>query len=101
MKMYYITLNQVDEARAISYELLEKRLAVCTNWFPITCAYRWQGEIKEEGEVVLMVKTQEGLREAIEKVVACHITYTNVIAEIDVHSINHDFLKWLKTEVPS
>lgn len=100
MKMYYITLNHQDEAQTISYALLENRLAVCTNWFPMTCAYRWKGEIKKEPEVVLIVKTKEGLRGAIEKVISQHINYTNYIAELDVHSINAGFLDWLTDEVP-
>ncbi len=54
MKLYYITLNNTDEARQIGRALLEQKLAVCVNWFPITCAYVWQGEISEEPEVVLI-----------------------------------------------
>lgn len=100
LKMYYITLNTPEEARTISYALLENRLAVCTNWFPISCAYRWQGEIKEEPEVVLMVKTKSGLRAPIEKLISEHISYSNYIAELDVHSINASFLQWLQAEVP-
>lgn len=45
MKLYYITLNNADEARQIGRALLEQKLAVCVNWFPITCAYIWKGEI--------------------------------------------------------
>lgn len=100
MKIYYITLNNSKEAKAISYALLEERLAVCTNWFPITCAYRWEGEIKEGAEVVLIVKTQGELREAIEKVISKHISYTNCIAELDVYSVNQSFLRWLEKDVP-
>lgn len=99
MKMYYITLNTLQEAETISYALLEKQLAVCTNWFPITCAYRWQGEIKQNAEVVLIVKTQDKLRAEIEKVIAQYISYTNYIAELEVHSVNDLFLKWLTSEV--
>lgn len=100
MKMYYITLNHQDEAQMISHELLEKQLVVCTNWFPMTCAYRLKGKIKQEPEVVLILKTKEGLRDAIEKVISQYIDYTNYIAELDVHSINTGFLNWLKDEVP-
>lgn len=101
MKIYYITLNNQDEARSISYELLEKRLAVCTNWFPINCAYRWQGEIKDESEVVLVVKTKSALRKAIEDLISQHIKYTHCIAELHVDSINTGFLNWLNAEVPN
>jgi periplasmic divalent cation tolerance protein len=100
MKMYYITLNTQEEARTISHELLETRLAVYTNWFPMTCAYRWQGEIKDKQEVVLIVQTNRGLREEIEQVIFQHINYTNAIAELDVRSINKSFLQWLDAEIP-
>lgn len=99
MKMYYVTLNNIDEAKKISVSLLEKQLAVCTNIFPITCTYRWQGEIKQEPEVVLIIKTKNGMRSEIERVISEHINYTNFIAEIDIHSINDGFLQWLNKEV--
>lgn len=99
MKLYYITLNSLEEARQISQALLSGQLAVCTNWFPITCAYRWQGKIVEEPEVVLVVKTQAGCRQAIEQVVGQHITYTNFIAELAPESVNTSFLQWLNSEV--
>lgn len=100
MKLFYITVNNQTEAETISYALLEKQLAVCVNWFPITCAYRWQGQIKQDSEVVLIVKTQDAMKDTIEHVVNQQIDYTNFIAEIDVHSVNNKFLNWLKTEVP-
>lgn len=100
MKIFYITLNNVEEAKIISTILLEKQLAVCTNWFPITCAYRWQGEIKIGDEVVLIVKTMANMREKIEKIIAERINYTNFIAEINVDSVNQGFMNWLSQEVP-
>src|SRR3990167_6898827 len=100
MQMYYITLNTHEEALAISKDLLEKRLAICANWFPIECAYRWEGELVQESEFVMIVKTQEGLRAKIEEVIAQHISYLNCIAEIKVDSLNDGYLKWLNAEVP-
>lgn len=99
MKMYYITLNSQAEAKAISHDLLNQGHAVCTNWFPIMCAYKWEGEVKEEAEVVLILKTKEGKRNDIEKAVSQHIDYTNCIAELDVHSANQGFLQWLDKDV--
>jgi periplasmic divalent cation tolerance protein len=99
MKIFYITLNNDNEAKAISVALLEKQLAVCTNWFPINCAYRWEGEVKLSAEVVLIIKTQNNLRDKIEKIISQHIGYTNFIAEINVASVNQGFLDWLNAEV--
>jgi periplasmic divalent cation tolerance protein len=99
MKFYYVTLNTEAEAKTISLDLLEHHLAVCTNWFPIGCAYRWEGEIKLESEFVMIVKTLEGKRADIEAVIAKHINYTNCIAELNVDSVNDKYLSWLSAEV--
>ena len=99
MKIYYITLNTSQEAQQISHALLEQKLALCTNWFPITCAYLWQGKIVEEAETVLIVKTQSGYRAEIEEVIGKYITYNNFIAELAPESVNEGFLKWLNAEV--
>jgi periplasmic divalent cation tolerance protein len=99
MKIFYVTLNTESQAKTISYALLQKQYAVCTNWFPIQCAYRWEGEIKDEPEYVLVIKTKDGQRDKIERVIREHITFTNCIAEIGVDSINAGFLSWLNKEV--
>lgn len=99
MKLFYITLNNQDEAKQISYDLVKNQLAACTNWFPINSMYRWENEIKSHTEVVLIIKTKEHMRNAIEMVIAKYIQYTNFIAELDVLSVNDKFLTWLNTEV--
>lgn len=100
MKIYYVTLNTLEEAGQIGRALLEKKLAVCINWFPITCAYRWQGKIVEEPEVVLIVKTTDEYQAEIEKEIRQHITYTNFIGELSPTSVNQGFLDWLNAEIP-
>ena len=100
MQFLYVTLNTAEEAHKISHQLLEKRLALCTNWFPITCAYRWEGKVIEEPEFVLIIKTQLRYRQDIESVIKEHIDYTNCVATLAVESVNEGFLKWLNAEVP-
>jgi len=99
MVILYITLNTEQEARTVARALLEKRLAVCTNWFPITCAYRWKGDIVEEAETVLIVKTLPELYESVVAEVRRHISYTNFIAQIDVPKINSEFACWIEEEL--
>jgi periplasmic divalent cation tolerance protein len=101
MKLYYITLNTIDEARSIGRFLLEKKLALCVNWFPITCAYRWEEDIVEEPEVVLIVKTKEGYRDDIERTLREMIDYNNFIAEITPSEVNEGFTAWLDREIPT
>jgi periplasmic divalent cation tolerance protein len=100
MRVFYVTLSTVDQARLISRALIERQLAACTNWFPITSTYRWEGRIAEEPETVLIIKTQEGYRDAIEEVIRQHISYTNFIGEIALQSVNEPYVQWLNAEVP-
>ena len=100
MQLLYATLNTAEEAHKISHQLLEKKLALCTNWFPITCAYRWEGKVVEEPEFVLIIKTQLHYRQEIEAVIKEHIDYTNCVAALPVESVNQGFLQWLNAEIP-
>ncbi|MDB9493682.1 divalent-cation tolerance protein CutA [Spirulina major CS-329] len=100
MRLYYITLNTAEEAQTISHALLRQNLALCTNWFPITCAYRWEGEIVTEPETVLIVKTQAGYRDRLEQVIREQIDYTHCILELTPDSVNAGFLAWLNREIP-
>src|ERR1700757_3759515 len=101
MRIYYVTLNTAEEASQISRALLDQRLTVCTNWFPITCAYREGEKIVEEAETVLLVKTHADYRSAVEQVIRQHISYTNFFAEIAPEYVNETWLQWLNNEVGS
>ena len=101
MKLYYVTLNNTDEVLQIVRVLLEEKLAVCVNWFAISCAYRWEGKIIQEPEISLIIKTQSGYRERIEEVIRQHISYTNFIAELTPSGVNKEFLDWLNREIPN
>ncbi|TVQ57300.1 MAG: divalent-cation tolerance protein CutA [Spirulina sp. DLM2.Bin59] len=99
MRLYYVTLNTAAEAEQISRALLTEKLALCTNWFPIHCAYRWQGEIRTEPETVLIIKTQAGYRDRIEALIRTQIDYTNCILELQPAGVNSGFLDWLNQEI--
>ncbi|MCS7208808.1 MAG: divalent cation tolerance protein CutA, partial [Fimbriimonadales bacterium] len=79
LALYYLTFSTPEQAQAVAHDLLRQKVAVCTNWFPITCAYLWNGEIQQESETVLIVKAKAGVRELIEAIVRQHIDYTHFV----------------------
>ena len=99
LALYYLTFSTPDEAQAVAYDLLRERIAVCANWFPITCAYLWEGSVQQESETVLIVKARAGIRELIEAVARRHIDYTHFVGEIPLASVNPDFAQWLTREL--
>ena len=99
MRLFYITLNNDADARTLAHLLLSRRDAVCCNWFPITCAYVWDGEIKEGAEMVLIVKSVAEKREAVRAAVAEVIDYNNFIGEVELDGVNDGFAAWLHSVV--
>jgi len=96
MRIFYITLNSDAEARQLANLLLTRRDAVCCNWFPISCAYIWNDEIKSGAETVLIAKSVADKRDAIRAAVAETIDYTNFIGEIELEGVNDGFAAWLR-----
>jgi periplasmic divalent cation tolerance protein len=63
-----ITVPQEEEAAKMANTLIDERLAACVNILKdIRSLYRWKGAIEDEGEVLMVVKTQERLFENLAK----------------------------------
>jgi len=99
MKIIYTTLNNQQEAEKIGRKILEKKLANCVNFFPITCIYNYANKISQEAEVVLLIKTQEGKFLEIEQIIKGEINYDNFIGELEVKQVNSNFESWLQSIV--
>ena len=99
MIVIYITCKDDKEAIKISKALLKKRLIACANLFPIKSVYRWHGRIKEENEVMLIVKTKDHMYDEIkDDVEKMHSYDVPCIEAIKVADINKSYLKWLFEE---
>lgn len=56
------TVPDEEAGRRLARMLVERRLAACVNRLPnVTSVYWWQGEIQEDGEQVLVIKTRREL----------------------------------------
>lgn len=71
--MHLISTTAPDRPTAdrLAAALVERRLAACVQvGGPVQSTYRWQGAVETAEEWVLIVKTNEGCFEAIERVLA-------------------------------
>ena len=100
MKMIYITLNNEAEAEQVGRHLLERKLANCVNYFPITCIYNYNDEIVKEPEVVLIVKTHAEKYDDVVQAIQQFIDYDNFIGQLEVSKVNDAFATWLNQVVP-
>ena len=57
-------------ARGIATALIAERLAACVNRVPgILSAYRWEGQIEEDAELLLVIKTTADRYAAVESAI--------------------------------
>lgn len=64
----FVTAGSEEEAAKIGQTLVEERLAACANLVPgIRSIYRWKGEICNEREFLIIIKTRTSKFEALQK----------------------------------
>lgn len=104
MKIYYIALPKADveQAEQLSQALLIKHSpTIWSNWFPINGTNPWVGSLENETEIGVLLYTQSGDRENIDKVICEELgkkPYS--VAEISPESANKSFLIGLDNAIP-
>ena len=88
------------EAGKIARTMVQRRLAACVQIVaPVTSVYRWEGKVREEEELILIIKTRTGLLPALqEAVLAMHSYDCPEIVEIPVAGGFTDYLDWVRKE---
>ncbi|WJI09429.1 divalent-cation tolerance protein CutA [Methanobacterium sp. CWC-01] len=96
--MIYITTSGEEESKQIAKTLLEERTVACANIIPsMKSFYWWEGEIEEDTESILILKTRsDKLDTLIKRVKDLHSYELPCILEISIQNGSEDYLKWLE-----
>lgn len=84
------------EARELARTLLEERLVACVNLSRVTSLYTWQGDIQEETETLLVMKTTQGRWPVLrDRILELHSYDVPEILALPITDGNADYLAWL------
>lgn len=94
----FITASSEEEAKSIGDNLVEERLAACVNIVSgLRSLFVWKGEVCDEEEVFLMVKSR---RKLIEKIVArvreIHSYEVPEVIALPVVGGSEDYFQWME-----
>jgi periplasmic divalent cation tolerance protein len=97
------TLGSVDDARRLVRSLVDDRLVACgTILEGATSVYRWEGNVTEDREVVVIFKTRlDRWTELAEAVNARHPYDVPELLALPVGSGLEAYLRWVETETTS
>lgn len=97
----YVTTSGVSESRKIARILVEKKLAACVNIIPsIESIYLWKGEIEEDSESLMFIKTRSELVEKVIKMIEeIHSYDTPCVLEISLKRGSENYFNWLDNEI--
>jgi periplasmic divalent cation tolerance protein len=91
------TVPNTEVGRKIAQVLVHEGLAACVNLLPnITSVYRWQGEVQENTELLLLIKTRQEHYPALEDRIKALHPYE--VPEIIAHKIevgSGNYLDWI------
>ncbi len=95
--MFFVLAPTERDAIDIGNYVVKNKLAACANIVRnIRSIYRWKGNIEEDNEVLILIKTREdkcdALIAAIEKI---HSYETPECIGLKINKGSEDYLKWL------
>ncbi len=98
--LVYSTAGDREEAKRIARRLIEEGLAACVNIWPIESVYEWEGDVEEDEEVALLVKTTaEKAERVVRRIVELHSYDVPAVLVVPVLGGHEEFLKWIKEQV--
>jgi periplasmic divalent cation tolerance protein len=95
------TAASKDEARKIGRALVERLLAACVNIVPQAGSiYRWEGEIEEAEEWLLIIKTTHGAFERVRDAIQEFHSYdVPECLSVTIESGSAAYLNWMGESV--
>ena len=91
------TVASREEADLLARTLVEERLSACTTMLPSArSVYRWEGEIHEDEEYLLFIKSRADLFPALDqRIREMHSYQIPEVLQIEVTGISDSYLSWM------
>lgn len=100
MLLVLTTVASQEQARALAAAMLEQRLAACVQLQPIASLYRWQGQVQQEAEWRVLLKTAASRYSALETALRqAHPYELPAIVAVPVVQALPAFADWVAQEV--
>jgi periplasmic divalent cation tolerance protein len=100
IRLVYCTCPDAATGQRIAEALVGERLAACVNLLPgITSVYRWQGQVEQASEVLMLIKTTADRLEALSaRILELHPYELPEVIAVEVRAGLPDYLDWVAAQ---
>lgn len=97
----YCTVPNKKEGKEIARALIENKFAACINIIDkVESVFSWDGEMTEEKEALLVIKTKKELFGNVKHVIQKLHSYTvPEVISVPIAQADETYLKWIEHEV--
>lgn len=96
----FTTVGSREEGDRIATALVSEQLAACVNLYPIQSIYRWQGEICNEPEIQLIIKTDLNCFEQLQtRLAQLHPYDLPELIALPLAKGSATYLQWMATQL--
>ncbi|RWS19585.1 cutA-like precursor [Leptotrombidium deliense] len=95
--MAFVTISNQDEAQKLAKKIVQTKLAACVNIVPkIISVYEWKGNVENDSESLMMIKTRSSRVEELIEFVRKHHPYEVCeVISTPIQQGNPAYLEWL------
>ncbi|MGM0630099.1 MAG: divalent-cation tolerance protein CutA [Pseudomonadota bacterium] len=100
-KLILCTTDSHTSAMQLARSLVEKKLVACVNIVPnMTSVYSWQGQIHEDQEWLMLIKSTDERCEDIKDFISANHPYDSPeLISINIEDGLPDYLTWIQDSV--
>ncbi len=99
MLLILTTVGREADARLIARTLVHERLCACAQIEPIASVYRWDGQVCEEPEWRLVLKTADDRADALQaRLLALHPYTLPAVYTLRPDAVSPPFVQWVQAE---
>ena len=97
----FVTTGNDQEASTIGQILVNEKLAACANRIPnLHSIFHWKGELCQEDEVILLLKSRQDLLDRIiRRVKELHSYEVPEIIALPIIGGSEDYLQWIEASL--
>ncbi len=100
MVFIYTTCENEKEAKLLGKLIIEQKIGVCVDYWPINSMYNWEGEYKEVSQIMIMITTLEHKMEEVNDLISKNHSYAvPLIAGVDIRRMNRAYKEWMTQNI--